>query len=717
MNNVFTAGVSYNKSKSKSSVHNESVEKSSIEAGRNMNIKSKDGSISISGTDVKVGNDLSLTAKKDIDIKAAEEKFTSSSSSSQTGVSLSVNFEEGRIADLSVSQAGAKGKGNGTSYVNSTIDVGGKLKTNSENLTLSGANVEADKVDIKAKNVVIESKQDKSENKDSTYGGGFSIDLANPSNFSANINGSKGSGEKDWVNKQSSLIAKNGGKIDTENLTNIGAVIGSESETNKLKVSANKVVVKDLEDKNKYENIGGGITIGTDVPNVSVKHDKVDKEQINRATALNTDFEISGKKTSAEDLGFNTNKDKAQEVTKDEERHLDAELHTDLLGKDKQEELKKAGGIISDLTTALGNKGQTDALENKGKTEGNFLERYKQLSMVRAIGDQVEKNPEYLSILDKKAINNGKIDDKTQVEKVSVMNKLLNDALRAKGYAGPDIKMVLTDVTDPNGPFYTDTLTNTVVFDRKQLASLDRDKILNALGHEFGHYSKEDNKTGTQTIANYTGAKLEDRTKAMVAKEATEDTLASIRNNPNVITGEEGKLLAESIPMERREYSTTGISGGVSGSFGGNLTGGVGHYESIDYEKGIVEEYDTIEGGINFSNPDIGISAGFSWLPFANSSQDIEGRAIVYGVDIDPVWFYNKIYGNPGGGPFSIGGELIYSAERKFLGFKVYLGKSKLPVGLHGGFVYGTKVINKTVRKLDYQYWKERHPRGWRNSW
>ena len=174
--------------------------------------------------------------------------------------------------------------------------------------------------------------------------------------------------------------------------------------------------------------------------------------------------------------------------------------------------------------------------------------------MMRAIGDQVEKNPEYLSILDKKAIKNGKIDDNLQVEQVSVMNKLLNDALRAKGYAGPDIKMVLTDVTDPNGPYYTDTLTNTVVFDRTMLANANRDEILNALGHEFGHYSKEDNKTGTQTIANYTGAKLEDRTKAMVSKEATEDTLASIRNNPNVITGDEGKKLAESIPMDRREY-------------------------------------------------------------------------------------------------------------------------------------------------------------------
>ena len=419
MNNVFTAGVSYNKSKSKSSVHNESVEKSSIEAGRNMNIKSKDGSISISGTDVKVGNDLSLTAKKDIDIKAAEEKFTSSSSSSQTGVSLSVNLEEGRIADLSVSQAGAKGKGNGTGYVNSTINVGGNLKTNSENLTLSGANVEADKVDIKAKNVVIESKQDKSENKDSTYGGGFSIDLANPSNFSANINGSKGNGEKDWVNKQSSLIAKNGGKIDTENLTNIGAVIGSESETNKLKVSANKVVVKDLEDKNKYENIGGGITIGTDVPNTSVKHDKVDKEQINRATALNTDFEISGKKRSAEDLGFNTDISKAQEVTKDEERHLDADLHTDLIGEDKRNEIKYAFKKLGSLHEIL------DQKKFKESMEGVLLDKFKD-----------EHQKEFNLIKDE----NLSLEDKQKLAQ-----NLVERYLRENGYEGVIPEVLLTD--------------------------------------------------------------------------------------------------------------------------------------------------------------------------------------------------------------------------------------------------------------------------------
>ena len=541
---------------------------------------------------------------------------------------------------------------------------------------------------------MIESKQDKSENKDSTYGGGFSIDLANPSNFSANINGSKGNGEKDWVNKQSSLIAKNGGKIETDSLTNIGAVIGSENEKEKLKVSANKVVVKDLEDKNKYENIGGGVSFGTDVPNVSVKHDKVDKEQINRATALNTDFEVAGEKVKAEDLGFNINKDKAQEVTKDEERHLDAELHTDLLGKDKQEELKKAGGIISDLTTALGNKGQTDALENKGKTEGNFLERYKQLSMVRAIGDQVEKNPEYLSILDKKAIKNEKIDDDVQKEQVSVMNKLLNDALRAKGYAGPDIKMVLTDVTDPNGPFYTDTLTNTVVFDRKMLASLDRDKILNILGHEFGHYSKEDNKTGTQTIANYSGDKLEDRTKAMVAKEATEDTLASIRNNPNVITGDEGKKLAENIPMERREYYKVFIVKGTVSK----VAAGVEVDGGVIYNKDPItgeEEFGYVLGGqgiigIDYGKEDITnvgkILTRYDWdlASYEDKGKPIKDfQGFIGGVDVKI-----NLFGYQFNWGISIGGN-----KGDFYG-DVNVTDDRIKVGGSGGYIHVIKLDN-----------------------
>ncbi|WP_418744756.1 hemagglutinin repeat-containing protein [Fusobacterium polymorphum] len=507
--NIFKANISYNKSKSKSSVHNETVEKSSLVAGRNMNIKSKNGSITISGTDVKVGNDLDLSAKKDITIKASEENFTSSNSSSQMGIGLSADLSKGKIADLSISKAGTTGRGNGINYINSTIDVGGKLKTNSKNLTLSGANVEADKLDIKAQNVVIESKQDKSERKDSSYGGSFSIDLVNPSNFSANINGSKGNGEKEWVNKQTTLIARNGGKIDTDSLTNIGAVIGSENEKEKLKVSANKVVVKDLEDKNKYENIGGGISIGTDVPNTSIKHDKVDKEQINRATAINADFEISGKKTSAEDLGFNTDINKAQEKTKDEEKHLDAELHTDLIGEDKRNEIKYAYKKLGSLKEIL------DQKKFKESMEGVLLDKFKD-----------EHQKEFNLIKDE----NLSLEDKQKLAQ-----NLVERYLRENGYQGVIPEVFLTDEAHSFSVDSKDKETGTkrrekIYFSINDIA--DPNLAFSRLfGHEKAHMNTYDEGKNGEETSYHTREKIGSENKNKVfTEEEKADYLNNLRN-------------------------------------------------------------------------------------------------------------------------------------------------------------------------------------------
>ena len=155
----------------------------------------------------------------------------------------------------------------------------------------------------------------------------------------------------------------------------------------------------------------------------------------------------------------------------------------------------------------------------------------------------------------------------------------------------------------------------------------------------------------------------------------------------------------------------------MSGSFGGNLTGGVGHYESINWDKGIVEVYDTIEGGINFSNPDIGITARISILPFADSAKDIEGRGKVIGVDFDPVWIFNLIAKKSNEkGSFSLGIEFLYSAEEKFLGVKLYASESIYPLGIHGGFVYGTKVINKKEMTIK-EYMKKAHIGSDRTVW
>ena len=356
---------------------------------------------------------------------------------------------------------------------------------------------------------MIESKQDKSENKDSTYGGGFSIDLANPSNFSANINGSKGSGEKEWVNTQTSLIARNGGKIDTENLTNIGAVIGSESETNKLKVSANKVVVKDLEDKNKYENIGGGVSFGTDVPNVSVKHDKVDKEQINRATALNTDFEVAGQKVKAEDLGFNTNKDKAQEVTKDEERHLDADLHTDLIGEDKRNEIKYAFKKLGSLHEIL------DQKKFKESMEGILVDKFK---------DEHQKE-----------FNLIKEENLSLEDKQKLAQNLVERYLRENGYEGEIPEVLLTDEAHSFSVDSKDKETGAkrrekIYFSINDIA--DPDLAFSKLfSHEKAHMNTYDEGKDGEETAIHTRGKIGSENKNKVfTEEEKADYLNNLRN-------------------------------------------------------------------------------------------------------------------------------------------------------------------------------------------
>ena len=51
------------------------------------------------------------------------------------------------------------------------------------------------------------------------------------------------------MDKRSNIsIAKNGGEITTDNFKDIGAIVGSENEKEKLKISAKTIEVKDLED-------------------------------------------------------------------------------------------------------------------------------------------------------------------------------------------------------------------------------------------------------------------------------------------------------------------------------------------------------------------------------------------------------------------------------------------------------------------------------------
>ena len=195
--------------------------------------------------------------------------------------------------------------------------------------------------------------------------------------------GKKGS----WTSTQTSVIAKNGGEITTDNFKDIGAIVGSENEREKLKISAKTIEVKDLEDSNKYENVGGGISLDFEenkpqVPNISVVHDKIDKEQITRATAINTEIKVNNEIVKAEDLGFNTDISNSQETTKDKEKHLNAELHTDLFNNSERNKLIEAKKKIETVVENLGNSNrfkegiagvELDKFKNERQKEFNLI--------------------------------------------------------------------------------------------------------------------------------------------------------------------------------------------------------------------------------------------------------------------------------------------------------------------------------------------------------
>ena len=242
------------------------------------------------------------------------------------------------------------------------------------------------------------------------------------------------------------------------------------------------------------------------------------------------------------------------------------------------------------------------------------------------------------------------------------------------------------------------------------LASLDRDKILNILGHEFGHYSKEDNKTGTQTIANYSGDKLEDRTKAMVAKEATEDTLVSIRNNPNVIIGEEGRLLAESIPMDRREYYTLEYfgTGGVASkkiASGGRVSLTESYYTSFDTENDRATKYTATTISVGAGDDDLSVAAGFGFY-FSDSPEEIQKLSTSAGGSI-------TLFG------WSVGLDGLSKGnyDKDFLkkiknieGVRFYVGTGFIPLKkeFHISFLDYGKPISEAKYKSYNEYYKTR---------
>ena len=151
---------------------------------------------------------------------------------------------------LSLSGNISRGKTEGYSYNNTTIDAGNKLYINIENGTIKGANISGNDVDVNVKgNLEIASLQDYEEISQRSIGGTVGNVTGNARSYSGQIGVTNGT--KNWIEEQTSIIGRNSIRVDVGNkLTLTGSKISNEEngiDKGNLEVRAKEIDSRDIE--------------------------------------------------------------------------------------------------------------------------------------------------------------------------------------------------------------------------------------------------------------------------------------------------------------------------------------------------------------------------------------------------------------------------------------------------------------------------------------
>ena len=367
----------------------------------NLNLTSNNGNVELVNQQVNVAQNMNVKAD-DFIVRAGKSTFESENSSRSSGAGVSFN----PLAPItpanftpSVNYSQSNGNMEGTTYNNSHITVGGNTTINTTgDMILSGADLVTNTIDGNiGGQLVIESLQDTVTGSNSGFGANISLPTVaekknaetgkdTPAHRSPTVGGSvtDGSVDKAWTSDQSSLIAKNGGTINVGSTTTVtGAVVVSENVDKPLIINTTELITNNLEDSDESTNttIGfSGISESTPVPKTQYTYDNTDKEQSTLATMSNVVVNTGSGQVDLASKGINTDISKAQEVTKDEETHIDIPIPTDLLNSDTWKEFSNQfqqliatpGDIIEGVQATLSDGSGTTTIDGHKLTTTNL---------------------------------------------------------------------------------------------------------------------------------------------------------------------------------------------------------------------------------------------------------------------------------------------------------------------------------------------------------
>lgn len=260
-----TAG--FSKSSSRTDTTDQTVV-GSVVTGGDVNIVARgdrggahSGGITITGSTIEAGRDLMLAATKAITVEAAQETDTSKTKNKSSGFSAGVVFGPNGISPTVSGNIG-KGKSSGTDVTNieSQLTAGGTATiVTPDALVLRGGTLDAERVNIRAGSLTIESLQDKSDfaSKQTSIGLNASLDsLAKPTsgNVGGSFNQTREKGSFTSVVEQSGISVGTGGfDIQVSGATTLtGGLIDSAADATRNRLATGTLSATDIVNRERY---------------------------------------------------------------------------------------------------------------------------------------------------------------------------------------------------------------------------------------------------------------------------------------------------------------------------------------------------------------------------------------------------------------------------------------------------------------------------------
>jgi len=364
----------------------------------------KDSNINIEGSDISGKEGTTLMADNQVNIKAVEqnhqERSTNKSSGFNAGVAIKVS--NGEAAGVTLGGNSGKGYGNGdeTTYVASHVgDSQSKTVINAGgDVTLAGSQVKGKRVELDAKNLNIESLQDKFRYHGKQMNVSGSVTVGYGASVGGSFNKSKINADHASVNEQAGIYAGDEGyDINVNKHTDLkGALITSTQKAEadgKNHFSTGSITHSDIENHSNYSGrsfgVSGSVSANFETPfgeNGAAQSTKqaTDKDGNLLYTDKNGNTTVNSKGVDGQEntkklaegkeslqfsygMGYGKDSDSQSSTTK-------SGINTqNIIIKDEAEQLKRTGKTVQEEIAAIKTDITTESAQSQsGKLENRF---------------------------------------------------------------------------------------------------------------------------------------------------------------------------------------------------------------------------------------------------------------------------------------------------------------------------------------------------------